>query len=43
VWPWDARGGEVRIIKVPAAGAVAKTLHMFVYRKEEPMCCAQKV
>lgn len=39
----EARGGEMRIIKVPAAGVVAKNLPVFVYRKEGPMCCSQKL
>lgn len=44
VYPWDARGREAGIIKMPAAGDVAKTLHMFVYRGEAlSVLCTESV
>ena len=39
----EAREGDMGRIKVLAAGVVANNLPMFVYIKEGPMCCSQKV
>lgn len=43
VYPWDARGREVGIIKMPAAGDVERPYICLCIEARLCLCCALKV